>query len=462
MFVLMITAAVNLELTIFTGEASSSLINATNSKRGATVGSRSNGVGDLRGGAIAQRIIALEAAVAKDPKAGPQWLELGSTYLRRAFETGDPSYYPLAERSLGRAKKILHSTPEVLGAQASLALARHQFFEARALSAQLLAQRPLSVEGQIARFDAIIELGSYTEAFRLIEELVDQKAGLSTLARLSYIQQLLGDRVGAELSMRAAVGAAPEDSFDRAVALGYLGDLLMENGKLDAASRTYLRALMIAPELSIALLGQARVAMAKGKPVDAVTIVNRVTERNPTPGGLGFRADIARSIGDTKAMIEADQLVDASVLLFRASGSVVDAELAVLLADRGPSGAKKALATATTAYKERQTIFTADALAWALFASGKMAEAKIYATQAIRTDPAVSSVRWHAAAIFAATGDNSAARKELLAAQRNPWFSPSQRPAMAALAKKLGMAVQVSLSSPVIAANIVPTIKETT
>ena len=196
-----------------------------------------------------ERIAALEAMLSKAPNVGSQWLQLGAAYLRRAFETGDPALYPLAQRSLQRANQLLGPTPEVLSAQTSLALARHEFVDAQALSTQLLKLRPLSVEGRIARFDAIVELGNYADASTLIEDLVDQRAGLTTLARLSYIKQLLGDSVGAEMAMRAAVGAAPKESFDRAVALGYLGDVLMENGKILAASRSYSEALRIAPSL---------------------------------------------------------------------------------------------------------------------------------------------------------------------------------------------------------------------
>ena len=53
--------------------------------------------------------------------------------------------------------------------------------------------------------------------------------------------------------------------------------------------------------------------------------------------------------------------------------------------------------------------------------------------------PAVASVRWHAAAIFAATGHEDAARTELAAAVRNRWFSASQRPSVVALATRLGV-----------------------
>ena len=59
----------------------------------------------------AERITALEGILVRDPNAGMQWLQLGSANLRRAFETGDPAFYPLADRSLLRAKKLLGKTP---------------------------------------------------------------------------------------------------------------------------------------------------------------------------------------------------------------------------------------------------------------------------------------------------------------------------------------------------------------
>ena len=78
-------------------------------------------------------------------------------------------------------------------------------------------------------------------------------------------------------------------------------------------------------------------------------------------------------------------------------------------------------------------------MAWSLLQAGRAAEAVPYARRAVATDPAVASVRWHAASVFAAAGDAGSARHELTAAARNPWFSASQRPALVALAHQLGV-----------------------
>lgn len=398
------------------------------------------------------RISQLEKSVESSPANGQMWLQLSSAYLRRAFETSDPAFYPLAARSVDKAGKLIGDSPEVLAVKAGLALTRHRFGDARSLSVQLLQQQPTSFSGRIELFDANVELGRYGEAFAAIDDLVDLRPNVATLSRLSYARQLRGDLVGAEAAMREAVSAAAAGSFDRAVALGYLGDVLLEGGRLNAAARAYDEAVAIAT-VPTAVLGQARVALARGKPQLAASAVDALTARIPLPGALGFRADIARSTGDTAAATDADQLVDASVRLFRANGAVVDAELAVILADRGRGAATEAVATARRAYGERKTIFTADALAWALLVSGRSREALPYAIEAVQTSPSVASVRWHASAVFASVGNVARARAELQAAVRNPWFSPTQRPALEAMATRLHVALIAEPNQPIAAAN---------
>ena len=385
------------------------------------------------------RIARLETATRTNPNAGEDWRQLGAAYVRRAFETADPAFYPLAEAALRQAEQRLGTTPEVLGTKATLALARHRFKEARLLAADLVRQRPGELDGRIALFDADVELGNYERAFNQIDSLVDERPSVATLSRLSYRRQLTGDLLGAEIAMRQAASAAPPGSVDRGIALAYLGDVLLESGHLAAAGRTYEQSLRTEPTNATAMLGSARVAMARNDPTAAAIILDRLVDRIPLPGALGLRADLARATGDRKTATATDQLVDASVALFEANGAVVDAELAILLADRGSGSSSAALRAARRAYGERRTIFTNDAMAWSLFASGRPLEAVPYARAAVAAEPGVSSVRWHAAEVFAATGDLVSARRELTAAIRNPWSSPLQTRALRSLGDRLGV-----------------------
>jgi predicted Zn-dependent protease len=420
----------------------------------------------------AQRISRLEAATRANPQAGEQWRELGTAYVRQAFEAADPAFYPLAESSLLRAEKVLGTTPAILVSKANLALARHRFTDARNLAQTVVRTQPEALAARIALFDAEVELGNYEVAFRAIDELVAQRPNVATLSRLSYRRQLNGDLMGAEIAMRQAVSAAPPESIDRAVALGYLGDVLLEAGRLAAASRSYDQSARLDPANGTAALGQARVLVARGNPQGAIALLDRLTDRNPLPGALGLRAEIARSLHDTKLAKASDELVDASMALFQSNGAVVDAELAILLADRGAGFAAAALDAAKRAYADRRTVFTNDAMAWSLFVAGRPTEAQPFAHAAVALSPGISSVRWHAAEVFAATGDRDSAQVELVAALGNPWSNPAQAAALRSLVMRVGLPTRARASahtntnastiSPKIAAVVALTVGRTT
>lgn len=386
-------------------------------------------------------VASLERKTGLSPSDGKAWNDLAAAYVRRAYETGDPSFYPAAAKALERSSRLLNNNPNVRMVRANLNLALHKFAVAQTEAAAVLRTRPNSFEARLALADATIEIGDYTSASMLVDGLVDQHPGVASLSRLSYLRQLNGDILGAETAMRAAVSAAPERSLDRAVALAYLGDVLLERGKGPAAKRAFTEALSIHEGSATAAMGIARLEAADHEWEGASSTLDRLLDRVPLPGALGLAAEISRARQDRPAETAANQLVDASIALFRSNGAVVDAELALLLADRGPSNAPKALVAARNAYGARKTIFTQDAMAWALVQSGRTPEAVPFITAATATNPAVASVRWHAAVIFDAVGNTSAAKREVAAAVQNQWFSLAQRPDVVALARKLGVAV---------------------
>ena len=386
-----------------------------------------------------QQVAAAEQKTRDTPTNGTVWKDLGLAYIRRAYETADPAFYPLASNALDRAGALLKNSADLLAARASLALARHQFSMARTLANSALALQPNSFAASVALVDATVELGAYDAAAALVDRLIDQRPGVASLSRLSYLRQLQGDMLGAEAAMRSAVAAASVGSLDRSVTLAYLGEILLERGKGDAATRAFRDALAINPSSAVAAMGMARIQAGASDWATAASTLDALTDRVPVPGALGQRADVARARHDRPGELAANQLVDASISLFRANGAVVDSELAILLADRGPTSSGPALVAARKAYADRRTIFTEDAMAWALFQSGQAKAAVEYATRAVSSDPAVASVRWHAAAIIAAAGDKASARIQLTAAMPNRWFSASQRPAISALATQLGV-----------------------
>jgi Flp pilus assembly protein TadD len=120
--------------------------------------------------------------------------------------------------------------------------------------------------------------------------------------------------------------------------------------------------------------------------------------------------------------------VRATQQLFASSGANVDLELALFEADHG--SAARAVAYATSAYHARpQSVLVQDAYAWALFKSGRVAEALPIARQAQRIGTRLPYLRYHLGVIAAAAGDRRTARAALSQALAlNPSFNPLQAP----------------------------------
>jgi Tfp pilus assembly protein PilF len=334
--------------------------------------------------------------------------------LRRAVTFGEPTAYTRAEHSLDLAERELGPTIDVLRARTNLALTRHEFRDAQALAARALGIAPDDLGTRLLAIDAAVELGRYDEARRRLDAAMQLRPASGTFARLSYLRQLSGDLTGAELAMRQALSASEAPTPERAVLLSLLGDLQLERGRVGAAERTYGQARAIAPTLVLPAIGLARVAAATGRTGQAQVVLDELALRNPTPSVLALRADIARASGDRRAARDAEAVLDASLELFRANGAVVDAELAIQLADRDATATRAgAVRLARDAYGDRRTVFTADALAWTLHRSGRTAEAVPFARDAIARDPAIGAVRARAAIVLAAGGDTLGARAAL-------------------------------------------------
>ena len=123
--------------------------------------------------------------------------------------------------------------------------------------------------------------------------------------------------------------------------------------------------------------------------------------------------------------------------LFKANGVVVDLELALFEADHGDP--TTALSLAQEAYADRPTIRAADALAWALFKNGRLADARKRSSEALRLGTRDPLLLYHAGAIAAADGDPTAAIRDLRAAMAlDAGFSPTGAQAARDLLTKLG------------------------
>lgn len=387
-------------------------------------------------------VAALEAAVDARPDDPVAWRSLGSAYVQEAVQTSDPAFYGLAERAFAEAEALAPDDPGTLVGRGALQLSLHRFAEAEELGERATRALPGNADALGVLVDAQVELGRYEEAAETVQAMLDARPGLPALARASYQRELRGDLDGAEEAMRQAVVAGAASTFDRAFVTSLLGDVQLAQGDLDGALASYDDALDVSPGLVAAELGRAHVLAATGDLDEATAIVEVVVERFPAPNALFLLADVQYAMGDEAAEQETIDLVRVTSRLQQEAGQIVDLELALFEADIAQD-LPLAVELAQAAYDARpDNVFAADALAWALHRSGDSEGAVRYAEEAVRLDTASSTLRYHAAEVFAATGDEARAVEHLEAALvAGPAFSLRHAEEVTALADRFGVAV---------------------
>lgn len=394
--------------------------------------------GDLVGGnaspsGIEGTIDALRARVGTLPDDWRSQASLGLAYVQQARITADPSNYALAESALEASVRIHpDGNADALVGFASLAAARHEFADALRYGerARRLAPHDASVFGVIG--DAQLELGSYDDAFRTFQRMVNLEPGVASYARVSYARELTGDLHGAVLAMRTA-GDLASTGGDVAWTSHRLGELAFGRGDLAAAAHAYRFGVSADPGYVPNLAGLGSVAWARGELERAIELYDEVVSRYPSPEYVAVLGDLALAAGDRALARDQFALVRAELELFEANGVNADLESALFLADHGRP--REALAAARSEWRRRASVHVADAMAWALHARGRDAAAARFSRRALALGGRPPLFLYHAGMIELGLGHRVEARRLLAEAlDVNPWFSVRHAPvAMAAL-----------------------------
>ncbi|MEU6810749.1 hypothetical protein ABZ920_17540 [Streptomyces sp. NPDC046831] len=380
-------------------------------------------------------VASLQAHLREQPRDHGGWATLALAYVEQARTKGDPSRYPEAARALARSLKLAPGNDQALAGQAALAAARHDFTGALAHADRALERNPYSERALCSRIDALVELGRYGEAARAADTADARRPGVPVFTRYAYVRELRGDVGTARRVLEQALGSAAS-AGDIAYVATQLGQLAWNQGDYTTALRHYARALAADDTYLPALEGRARAQAAGGDLADAVAGMERVVATHPLPGplvALGELYEARGGEGDRARARDQYALVGAWLALARANGVQADLDTALAAADHGD--AREALRAARAEWARRQTVHTADALAWALHADGRDDEALPYARRATATGYRNAVFLYHRGVIERATGRPRDARTHLTRAlELNPGFSPlGARAARAAL-----------------------------
>lgn len=346
-------------------------------------------------------ITTLTEQLLKDPENLKLAIALSDAYLQKIRETGDASLYLRIEQILDTIASTNDDNGEVLAKRAEIANGRHDFTQGLKYIEQALTQNPRSPSYYGIKTDSEVELGRYSEAEESLQKMVDLKPNFSSFSRVAYQRQLHGDVEGSLEAFKAAISAGSIHPENIAWALVESGKLRMSTDVL-AAELDFENAIDIYPQYAPALEGLARVAFKNGNKKEALTYYTRAFETLPV-------AAYATALGNFY-LVEGDQVKAkqqyalAELAYLDSKGINVDLEYSLFLADHGD--AKKALERAQAAYETRQSIYTADAYAWALQKNGQSIKAEAYIKEALSLGGHDPGILYHAAMISKANGNS--------------------------------------------------------
>lgn len=368
--------------------------------------------------------------------------KLGISYLTRARETADPSYYTKAAEALDRSQSLAPDASLTLIGEGLLALSRHDFSAALAWGTKAHSLDPASPEPFGVIVDAHVELGQYTDAAVAAQDMLDRRPSLAALSRASYLREINGDVPGAITAMTEAAIAGAGAASDIAYVDTLVGDLWLGAGALPGAEAAYRQALQQVDGYPAAEVGRAKVAAAQGDLASAAATLETVTTRLPLPATVALLGDVYAAQGRSAAAAAQYALVRSIEGLNRANGVAVDFELAHFEADhaRDPGAdPQTAVDLAGAALTRRPTVFAEDTMGWALRQAGRPAEALPHARAAVRLGTADALLWYHLAATEADLGQLDAARTHLgKALATNPALSVRDLGPASDLAAHLG------------------------
>ena len=343
-------------------------------------------------------IARLQQLAAEPAKRGSALERLGWMFVEKARRSSDPGYFSTAEASARCLEEIDPANLQALLLRGHVDHSLHRFREAEGIGRALVARRGEWFDHALLG-DALMERGQLDEAALHYQRMMDVRPGAQAYSRASHLRWLRGDLAGAVDLMRMAVRSVSPRSRESAAWLRTrLALLLMQLGESEAAANSIREALAIVPEYPQALLVRGRLLLAAGRPHEAADSLRRAAAISPLPDCQWVLLEALNAAGLSR---EGDavrrQLVE--------HGAVNDARTTALYLASAGGNAAAALRLAQRENLARSDVLTFDALAWALAASERFAEAAVAARAARAEGTADARIFFHSGVIASRQGE---------------------------------------------------------
>jgi tetratricopeptide (TPR) repeat protein len=310
--------------------------------------------------------------------------------------------------------------------RSEIGLERHHFAEVADYSRDMIGVAPDDAWNWGTLGDALMELGRYDDAADAYQKMMTLRPNQSSYNRASYYRWVTGDPEGAIAIMQQAIAAGSASPENTAWCLNDLGNLYFKTGRLAEAEQAYLSALRTFSGYYPALAGLGRVQAAQGKYEAAVQDFRQAQAAVPMPEYAAALAGLYERAGNRIEARRQLELVDVIDKMVRANNEKTNRNLALVFADLDRN-LERALELAQAEFAVRGDVYTYDALAWALYKNGKLADAALATAKALRFGTTEPAFYFHAGTIAFALGENADAAKYLKRALAlNPRFDAQQ------------------------------------
>jgi tetratricopeptide (TPR) repeat protein len=398
-----------------------------------------------------QRIRFYQAQLARDPDFWVSYNRLAGAYAQKARETGDITYFELAESALEHSLKLESTHDEAAPAyvqMASVHLAEHRFQEAADDAAKAMSLIPGDLSALPYAGDAQMEMGNYPQSRKFYDLLANAPddgkphpamafLAASHTAGLDWIEGKT-DRAGEGLQNAVKMARTLHLPAENLAWTEFmLGEQYFQLGKLDAAEREEMASLVAYPRYHRALAAMGRIRAAQGRLKESITFYTQAVAIIPLPIYVAALGDVYAASGNPVEAERQYKLVEYIGKLSAINRQVFNRELALFYADHDRK-LPEALGLAQKELEVRHDVYSSDALAWALLKNGQTTRAQEAIEAALRMGTVDALLEYHAGMIYQAAGDHARAVAHLERALAiNPHFhvlfAPQASKALAAL-----------------------------
>jgi tetratricopeptide (TPR) repeat protein len=358
-----------------------------------------------------------EARIARDRYGARDRAALGALYLARARAQGSEADLQRAESMARESWHTRHKrNPDALSILIGSLVAQHRFNEAREIGLELLAADATPVvRATLAEID--LELGRYAEAdslFAGLSVVQTQPAIAPRYARWLEVNGRSGEARELLQRTRVSIAASFRVPVDQLAWLDLrIGDLAFRNGRGDLAEAAYQRGLTLLPGDPRLLTALAQLRGAERRWAEAITLGETALATRFDPATLGLLSHAYLASGDSAKAAEYARATQVAVS--QAPGAFHRA-WALSLLDQGEQ-VDTLLHRARAELRTRKDVYGYDLMAWALYRSGRPAEALVLADSALMRGTRDATLHFHAGRIAEALGDTARATSEYATAR---------------------------------------------